>query len=467
MRIRNKLLITLAFCGFMFITSAQKNKSKIKDTHQLIFKYDTVSKSFGSNISKGLKARRRYELVVIGAHSGLYNLKVSANQFNQSSKSPEVLKFLSLSATDLLLKAEESDRFVSTSKDSSEIIHPDYETLLENEISKLAQIIYILGESDSLIKVSYKHWKTGVLDTDQLIQTSRNLLQTLELSSSKNEAIIEFGSHLHYSNSIKNLVENALKAGILSVGILENYSTFLSLYENVTKYSTRNLKIIESLCEIVQNPYSSSDSSKESKYFDFFRGKSFKVAGDLTKIKLNLVSRLTKDTIYSQTFNYYTYGYWKFDFSSGFYWNQLSNDSYTLTSYNADSTFVTLQKDYSSNNDIAIGGQLHLTYKAADSYGVGINVGAAVSIIDGNTRYLMGGHVLFGRSNQLMLSGGIAIGKVKRLSEAVSSANGFVERDNTVTVPVSFKEPKLVDQVETSVFVGLSYNLGSVFKPRK
>ncbi|MBO0950991.1 hypothetical protein [Fibrella forsythiae] len=79
-------------------------------------------------------------------------------------------------------------------------------------------------------------------------------------------------------------------------------------------------------------------------------------------------------------------------------------------------------------------------------------------MIDNNiaTRYLVGGSLLIGREQRLILTYGLAYGKVKRLDDGLDLGKPYVYSSTGArTVPTR-------DMTERSWFFGLSYNLGSL-----
>ncbi|WP_254560830.1 hypothetical protein [Dyadobacter diqingensis] len=171
----------------------------------------------------------------------------------------------------------------------------------------------------------------------------------------------------------------------------------------------------------------------------------------------------------------------KIDFSTGLFTTGLIDEKYT---FGADTTIIsptrsyiafwngkeTVRKDsitgYTSTNqreilrdsrdkfNIGLGVLLH----AYSRWGKRINVGLSVGgIIDNQTniKYTGGGSVLLGREQRLILTYGIALGKVNKLG------NGLQE-GKFVTLSTNQAEPTMLAKWASSWFFGVTYNLGTL-----
>jgi len=407
------------------------------------------NKDGASSITKKLKKGQSYKVVIANTHDWVMSLKSQVISYDVISKTPDITKFLSIPSTDV---TRDSYSFRNAEKGRSEV---------ENNLKK---IILLVDKYDkfyrtikSKIDVVLAKWPDDAIRSDMLIEIASE--------ASNDEITKEDILQIQYL-----LAENELWAAFInSLSLKENDDSFLSSIDVFTKFmakrellktnSSRYIQVIKVMDDIL-NPSDSINSN-------YLVGDSFTTRGDLTKINYAIKNKLTSDTLAVGSIVIPTYNHWALDFSTGFYWNRLSNDTYSLSEYSADSTTITFINDYSKSSDIAVGGQLNLSYMATGTLGLGINTGAAVSLFDGSIKYLFGGHLKIGSRKQIMFSGGLAIGKVKQVSEAVSSDPLYQEFGNQIVVPGKFPEPKFVDKMQSSIYFGLSYNLSSVLTKRK
>jgi len=82
-------------------------------------------------------------------------------------------------------------------------------------------------------------------------------------------------------------------------------------------------------------------------------------------------------------------------------------------------------------------------------------MGAAVSPIDGKTRFLFGVSSIFGRRNQLAINGGATVAKIKVLSNSVQTV------DNNIFVPAETASVPTYENLQWGFYLGVSYNLTS------
>lgn len=396
---------------------------------------------------KSLRKGTKYTIQADQSYNGMMALKSKITSFDLVSTTPDVLKYLSISSTASL---QVNSAFRNPKNGVSEVINN-----LNDIIRRIDQYDIMYRQIETLFGANLKEWPKTPIPIDEV---KNKVAEILNDEITKDDVLrIKFLMEENelWASYISELIKN--DSGALS--FIDVFSNFMAKRALLKENSAKYIKAILICDDII-----SADDEKDP---TVLIGDDFTVKGDFTKIEYTILNKLTSDTVAIGSLNLPTYNQWTFDFSTGFYWNQLSNESYTLSSYSADSTQITFKDDYDKSGDIALGAQLNLTYMASGSFGLGINTGAAVSMYDGTTKYLMGGHIKLGSKKQFMLSGGISVGKVKRLSDAVLSEPLFSRSGNSIIVPSKFTEPKLVDKVESSIFFGLSYNLSGVLTKRK
>ncbi len=414
--------------------------------NSLVIKHDAKG---ASSETKSLKKGVSYEVSFEDTHNDIMSLKTEIVTYDIVSNTPDATKFLGIPSTEAF-----SRNFGFRVTEGGGVIRRNLYSIMD-QIDKYHQFHQAMT---SKIGSELAKWPTDSIDPDKILDIAN------EASGDEiTKADIETIQYLLASNElwaayINNLATNRNDSTFLD--LIDTFSRFMSKRELLKSNSAKYIQSIK-VMDNIKNP-------PEEKKTILLVGDSFTAKGDLTRISYAIKNKLTSDTLATGTLAIPTSGYWTMDFSTGFYWNQLTNDSFTLSSYSADSTTITFVRDYDASNDIAAGGQLNLSYMVSGTFGIGFNTGAAVSLFDGSIKYLAGGHLKFGSRKQLMLSGGVAIGKVKRISEAVSTQKPpFEESGNEIIVPAKFPEPKFVDNVKMSGFVGLSYNLSNTLKKKK
>lgn len=400
---------------------------------------------------KKLKKGRTYEVKLGNVHSGIMLLKSEVLSYDLVSSSTDITKFLAIPSTASL---QANIAFSQVKKDTLEVGNN-----LERIIKRIDRYDNFYRQMIDSLGVHFKKWPEHSIKNAELQAQVLELSETVFNQTIEKSEILKIRSLLEENELWVIYINNIITRDITSLSSIDLYSKFIAKRGLLKQNSSNYVQAILTFHGII-NPINTVN-------IEYLQGDKFTVKGDLTNIKYAIQNKLTSDTLAIGSLQLPTYDYWTFDFSTGFYWNKLTNDSFTLSQYNVDSTSITFQKDYGKSSDIAFGGQLNLTYMASGHLGIGINTGAAVSLYDGSTKYLLGGHIKIGSRNQLMLSGGITIGKVKRVSDVIMSDPIFRQDNNTIIVPSRFTELKLVDKVETSIFIGLSYNLSGVLKKRK
>ena len=178
---------------------------------------------------------------------------------------------------------------------------------------------------------------------------------------------------------------------------------------------------------------------------------------DNTKLTVALLNPITYDTLHSDQVDLITTDKWQLSFSTGMFLNSLVEDKYYVSIDTAsDATNNTLIAEYRPNDDVALGALMHYSYRASGAFGLGLNLGAALSPFDGNTRYMVGGSFLFGRKTQAVVSVGYALSRLNVLSNQVQNLSGELLVPKTVTtVPLQKKW-------EDGWYVGVSYTIFKV-----
>lgn len=190
-----------------------------------------------------------------------------------------------------------------------------------------------------------------------------------------------------------------------------------------------------------------------SKAEDFKRTKPFTNNKDLTTVSFVVTNKLNGDTLLKHNEELFTTGGWKLDFTTGFFYNTINNNDFFLEV--AEDGTKSIKNERNPKSDLAIGALAHFAFRALSNLKIGPSIGPAVSPLDGKIRYLGGLSFVVGRRNQLAISGGAALAKIKVLSGKVSR-NGEEPLD---IIPADVTSVPTYEKHKWGIFLGVSYNL--------
>lgn len=214
------------------------------------------------------------------------------------------------------------------------------------------------------------------------------------------------------------------------------------------QYFKDNIQSFVSLCETKQG-YLSKEQSHA------------KIA-DASRVRIILFNQVNpKDTILNQVIEIPTRGGIDVDFSTGFVYNSIYRQPYSLqiVKHPLDSTkapIKSVKKESAIDYDIAVAAFINFSWRLKTNHRVGISPGIGLSIMDANLRYLVGGHYHFGKRSLLGITAGLAWGKVAKLSKAISD-DGV--NPNTSTVNGSYSSVPTYDVMDRGWYAGLVWNL--------
>lgn len=159
------------------------------------------------------------------------------------------------------------------------------------------------------------------------------------------------------------------------------------------------------------------------------------------------------------------YGGFKVDVSPGIFYSSLGGTSYSLR---ADSTLVTgsngadsvtgrdreIIKESGNRGNLVFGTLMHFYSRWGQHVNLAASIGVGMTLDESpDVQYLGGLSLLFGRVNRISISGGIAVGKVKRISDRYLDGAGFRR--------VNFNETELSTKklLKSGWFLGIGYNI--------
>ncbi len=183
----------------------------------------------------------------------------------------------------------------------------------------------------------------------------------------------------------------------------------------------------------------------------------FTATGDVVDVALQIVDTYTNRTLLEETLSFATYKNFSFDFSTGFFYNNLVAREYYLTENEQGKLYI--QEENKSKTDISIGALGHFTYKFLPDWRGGIALGAAISPFDGNLRYLLGPTLIWGGQKQVSLTFGLALAQMDELSSAV------LHDETGMYLPQNFGNIPTINKLQKGFFIGITYNLTNRKQP--
>src|SRR5690606_20910778 len=176
----------------------------------------------------------------------------------------------------------------------------------------------------------------------------------------------------------------------------------------------------------------------------------FRAERDVVDLSLQILDTYTGETLYQGTVSFATYGNFSFDFSTGLFCSDLVEHHYYRVPGSGD--IDRIGKEDSDPLDISLGALAHFVYKISPALGAGIALGASLSPLDGQLRYLMGPSFMLGRQNLFSLSFGRALARLDRLSPGLP-------RDGEGPFLPTGDPIRTLKKLETGFFAGITYNL--------
>lgn len=216
-----------------------------------------------------------------------------------------------------------------------------------------------------------------------------------------------------------------------------------------------NIKSYNSTIEAVDYAYILNFINASQQAVSSLSITSFIATGDVVDVALQVVDTYTNRTLLEENLSFSTYKNFSFDFSTGFFYNNLVEPEYYLT----ENENLYINEENKSNTDISVGALGHFTYKFLPEWRGGIALGAAISPFDGNLRYLVGPTFIWGGQKQVSLTFGLALAQMDEIS-------GAVLRDETgVYLPQNLDDIPTVNKLQKGFFIGLTYNLTNRKQP--
>jgi hypothetical protein len=190
-----------------------------------------------------------------------------------------------------------------------------------------------------------------------------------------------------------------------------------------------------------------------------YRSKPIKVESDEVKLEFIITSekRLPCDKLLPEIKKYTlkVKGKTKIDFSTGAFFNSGNDDFLGRDLYYSsisETESVIRAKDGGSRGLLSIGGLMHIYKRSDKNMHLALSPGVSVSSGFDQVNFHLGGSVLFGNKNRLVITGGITLRETKILDRNFELDTAYAKTDLPETPPVISVFPK------AGLFFSLTYN---------
>ncbi|AZQ58097.1 hypothetical protein EJ994_04470 [Maribacter sp. MJ134] len=426
----------------------------------LTFSQEDIKLSYNSKehrIEKPNKIIRKgipYKIKIDGINTATMKFSVTAKDKELVSPIPEVLKpiLLDVDAAMSLYK--------STTGDVENTVYTDHEKLY-NAATQILDDLKILEEKAKALNKAIRVKGVDVSQTKMLASTCLSDLEELILKP-KTEKI----KNSPKSKNAYKEVYNYLIQGIQNISSTRQFmesrmnfrftatdaisEKFIQLHANLVALENQiKIKKYEDYLKFIKN----AEDAKPNKIFE----KVYYSRKDLLEAEVVMLDAFSKDTLLKETIDIYTEGGGiRLRFSTGFFYNDIVEKSYYLTE--RDETTKAVLPEKSPDFDIAVGALAHIGWKFSSHTDIALNMGLALSPLDGKTRYLLGGGILIGKKRELGLNIGAAISRIDKLSGSVTKSG------NELFVPIAVEAVPTTKQNEWGLFFGVTYNFKNTKK---
>ncbi|MUH34769.1 hypothetical protein D9O36_02845 [Zobellia amurskyensis] len=433
-----KIILASVVCLFYNLLEAQET---------IIFKVDLAKKELEHVATDDLKTNQFYDLKITGINTAFVDVIIETTDFGLSSSTPDILK-------SLLLKIPDSGIFGFISQESTApkygLIYAQSMEHIEKlqALTEIATLLYNESNDNAefrtldMVKSIQKKAQLHLRELDQIFKNNPDILKPKEtnLDVLRNSVAQSYQYIQSAKNYYKTLIENS------DLTIDSSVANELIIYASNLEVLSENINLETSL-----RYFDFLVKSMEMKNYEQFP-ELLRASKDVLETKITLINTFTNDTIFTKKIDFFTKkGGFKFDFSTGFFYNNLNEKSYYLED-NGDGRNQILEEN-GSNFDVSIGALAHYSYQFSAGLRGGLNAGAAVSPLDGITRYLFGAGVLIGREQLIGVNVGASLARIDVLSNSVENENG------NLYVPVEYTSAPTYKKSEWGIYLGLTYNL--------
>jgi hypothetical protein len=382
------------------------------------------------------KAGKTYQVIIHNVNSAIIGSELKSESYYLSSPAPDIISpfFQGISFASDVMKTKMMIAAGSSNP---------FDSIYNQAISYYCNLRALKIKSDYLYNaISDSLYNTGNIQKEnnhEIAESVKNEVFEIfnaanfpELTAKVNHAIfcIEIANEV-----FKSKIEEVNIETIVNYNLVEKSAEILYI-SNIIK--SENYPGYVSFIENSLNPD------------PIITSEPFKAEKDMAELKVTLIDTYKSDTLYNSSIPFYTSGNWSFSFSTGFFFNNLHEDSYYLEARDASKNNIL--KNDNPGYDVSFGALGHLSYKLTNCTKLGISMGAALSPLDGKTRYLIGGSIVFGREKQVGINSGLALVKMETLSDQVNhDAGGDYVAADVTDVPTYSK-------IRSGFYAGITYN---------
>lgn len=386
------------------------------------------------------KSGKTYQVKIHNVNTSYMGSKLETESYILYSSTPDIL-------TPIFLGITGNSQFYNNSKKQADNLNPK---ILVDSCMTLNKIYKRAMEN-------YNNLRALKRNSDSLYSWSQDKTTKIQADSIKSIVFKIFGD-----DSIDSFLDLKRKVNLSINYIVVSNELFKGKIENMRTEELINNNIIEHYAELryVTKVIQSDNYYKYVKFIEnainpdtIIYSKPFIAEKDIVDLNITIVNNYKIDTLYNSSISFYTSKNCSFDFSTGFFYNNLQENSYYLEK--RDTLVNNVLKNDNIPFDLSFGALGHISYKITNYTKIGFSLGAALSPFDGKIRYLIGGSIVFGRNKQVGLNGGLALVKMNTLSN-------LVQNDEIgAYVPISVVEVPTYGKIQKGFYIGITYNLTS------
>ena len=411
------LLISVVFSSFCY-------------TQEIIeLNFNSNNKSFKEKTeSIKFKSGKTYKVRINGLNTSYIGNKIESKSYILTSTIPDIIKPIYPGITDA-----SAIRKFNLDQESPDLKGQLNEVYLES-IQRYNKLRQLKDYSDSL----YNCTKIAVdtVKADLVLKEVQRIFDVKSLIDLKQQVNLAL-KYIFVANELfkKKMVESPINK-IIDNKLIDNYAELTYILESI---NSENYLLYVNFIQ---------QSLKGKNYIE---SKPFKAEKDIVDLNLTFIDNYTKDTVYNSSVSFYTRGNFSFDFSTGFFYNNLQEKSFYIKK--RDTLINDVLEENNSSIDVSIGALGHFSYKILNYLKAGVCLGAALSPLDGKTRYLFGISLLLGRKKQVGINSGLVLAKMKVLSNSV-------QNDKTGNnVPIEITSVPTFEKIQKGFYVGITYNI--------
>jgi hypothetical protein len=281
----------------------------------------------------------------------------------------------------------------------------------------------------------------------------KNFIQNFDTTTNKHKFFLE--KELDITNSLNEMKELWKDIHWYQNTILPNVKT------NWNKSVEVRDQIIDSLLKITSSSkvLAVLDSSKSKNYI-VESNLDFQIQNyDITHISYKVKDKKTNQVVdFREKFILNKSGF-KVDFSVGFVANRLIDEKYKIIYSNVDTTHQTkIVAQPSSKAGVGFGILAHGYWRTGRRTNYGISSGFSVNTNNQVTNFMLGGSLLLGLEQRLVISFGASLGRIKTLSKSQYEVGKVYHKD----VLKIDENLEYLELMQLKPFLSITYNISNL-----